>query len=63
MATARGNTSHQVFVTNADLSGSLKIIVKGDMNLRIAVIPHSVENTIQWAILKQINVGDYAIIA
>ena len=62
MATARGNTSHQVFVTNADLIGSLKI-VKRDMYVRIAVTPHSVENMIQWAILKQIDVEDYAIIA
>ena len=63
MATARGNTSHQVFVTNADLSGSLKIIVKGDMNLRIAVIPHSVNIMTDRAILQQTNVRDFALIA
>ena len=63
MATARRNTSHQVFVANADLSGSLKIIVKVDMNLRIAVIPHSVIIMTDRAILQQTNVGDGALIA
>ena len=47
MATVRGNTSHQDFVTNVDLGGSLRlrivinIIIKRDMNPRIAVTPYS----------------------
>ena len=69
MATARDNTSHQDFVTNVDLSGSLRlrivinIIMKRDMNPRIASIPHSVNIMTYWATLQQTNVRDSALIA
>ena len=69
MATPRENTSHQDSVINVDLFGSLtlritiNIIIKKDMNLRIAATPHTVENMIEQAIIQQINVRDSALIA
>ena len=69
MATPRENTSHQDFVINVDLLGSLTlrlvitIILIRDINLRIAATPHSVDFMIEQAILQQINVRDTAHIA
>ena len=69
MATPRENTSHQDSVINVDLFGSLtlritmNIIIKKDMNLRIAATPHTVDIMIEQAILQQINVGYAAFIA